>query len=176
MRTACGWPGSISRVRAARGNLSLDMRWTLILLVALPLLAYACSSEEKVTPEERAAAELVNTHLRDSSPKSYIAPRTQINLDKHKSDCTIGQGSTTGVEPMAAKCEWSVRQEDASTLVELVEKWKCSEFNKRAGRDDFCQKDEGSHRWSWQITGGKDVQFLTDVGDAAPESFYLPTG
>ncbi len=150
------------------------MRWVLMLLAALSVVGYACSSEDKVEPEERAAAELVNAHLRDA-PKSYIAPGTMINLDKHKSDCTIGEGSTTRVEPMAAKCEWIARQEGADTRVDLVEKWKCSEFNERAGRQDFCQKDEGSHRWSWVVSDQKEVAYLEDTGDAAPESFYLPT-
>lgn len=149
------------------------MRWALVLLATVSLFAYACS-KDSVEPAERAAAELVNAHLRDDSPKSYIPPGTVINVDKHKSDCTIGEGSTTGFAPMPAQCEWNTRQEGAETVVELVEKWKCSEFNQRAGRPDFCRGSEASHQWIWAISEAKEVRYLGDTGDTVAESFYLP--
>lgn len=149
------------------------MRWVAGLLIAVGLLASGCS-KDSVEPAERDAAELVNAHLRDASPKSYIAPGTTINVDKHKSDCTIGEGSTTGIKPMPAKCEWNAREESGETLVDLTEKWKCADFNERAGRPDFCQRDEASHQWFWAVTGGKDVRYLGDSGDTVAESFYLP--
>lgn len=150
------------------------MRAMALALAAVCLFAYACS-EDSVDPAERAAAEVVNAHLEDDAPKSYIPPGTLINLEEHKSDCAIGEGSTTGVEPMPARCEWKTREEGEETLVDLIETWKCSEFNERAGREDFCRDKEGFHQWRWAINEAKELNYLGDTGDALAESFYLPS-
>lgn len=143
------------------------------LMACLLLYGYGCSGDS-VDEAEREAAELVNAHLQDDSPKSYIPPGTLLNLEKHESGCLIGEGSTTGVAPMPAKCEWSAGQEGTETLVELVENWKCSDFNERAGRPEFCPTKDASHTWFWAIDEAKEVRYLGDEGDTKAESFYLP--
>lgn len=150
------------------------MRALFLGLFAACLIAYACSSDS-VDATERAAAEAVNAHLQDDAPVPYIKPGTLLNLEKHKSDCLIGEGSETGVEPMPARCEWKAREEEGQTYIDLFEKWKCSEFNERAGREDFCKEGEGQHQWRWSIDDANQVTYMGDRGDALAESFYLPS-
>ncbi|HET9475971.1 MAG TPA: hypothetical protein VFP63_00630 [Dehalococcoidia bacterium] len=147
---------------------------SLLVLLAAGLLAYACS-DDGVDSVDRAAAEAINAEIQDVGAKGYIPPGTLLNVDKHKSDCRIGEGSTTGVDPMPAKCEWRARVDGTVPVVTFIETYKCSEFNERAGRDDFCPFEEASHQWEWAILEGEGVRFLGDSGGALAESFYLPS-
>ncbi len=148
------------------------MRALAFCLIAGCVLATACSSDS-VDASERAVAERVNAYLEDDAPVSYIKPGTLLNLEKHKSNCAIGEGSMTGVEPIPAKCEWKTWEESGTTFIDLVEKWKCSVFNERAGRADFCKGDDAQHMWRWSIDDAGEVAYLGDSGDTLAESFYL---
>jgi hypothetical protein len=149
------------------------MRTLLIALLAVCLLTLACS-DDGVDSTERAVAELINAYLEDDEPVSYIKPGTLLNLEDHKSSCTIGEGATTGIEPMPATCEWKTWEENGQTYIDLVEKWKCSEFNERAGREEFCKEDTAEHMWRWSIDETNAVMYLGDAGATHAESFYLP--
>jgi hypothetical protein len=74
---------------------------------------------------------------------------------------------------MPAVCEWKVEKLDGSVRLEVTETWECSEFNERAGRDDFCTGEKGSHSWVFEAAQGARFEFLVETGDPPPERFYL---
>lgn len=147
---------------------------TLILLVGV-ILAFSASCSDGVDSDERRAAESLNAFLESKPATSTVYPGALLNPEDQTSDCVIGEGATTGIDPIPARCEWKIQRASDFVEVEVTETWKCADFNERAGRPDFCQGKEGSHVWHFAIAPDGTVQFLLDSGDASPESFYLPS-
>lgn len=149
------------------------MRYLILFLGMTLLLGSACS--DSVDSDERRAAESMNAFLESSTATGTVYPGALLNLEDQKSDCVIGEGATTGIDPMSAECEWKIRKNGEIIEVDVVEKWKCADFNERAGRPDFCKSKEGSHIWHFAVDGDGVVEFLAESGDASPETFYLPS-
>lgn len=145
----------------------------LILFLGMTLL-FGAACSDGVDSDERRAAESMNAFLESSTATGTVYPGALLNLEDQKSDCVIGEGSTTGIDPFSAQCEWKIQKTEEFVEVEVTETWKCSDFNERAGRPDFCKSKEGSHIWHFAVDGNGVVEFLVDSGDASPESFYLP--
>ena|SRR5438093_2984946 len=114
----------------------------------------------------------VTTFLRQQQPSKTEMPPAGALIPGAGDECVITGPNATPGTAIRARCEWSVEENGQIKVVKVTETWKCADFNTLAGNPGFCQGEEGSHTWNYELDQDGKIRLLIENGSAPAENLF----